>query len=272
MGARSFVDLVLGVLPGEGDSTLLRTLISHLQVAVFRFSDPASREETRRAARQRLWEVAVAAVPGSDGQLQLVTAWATFTTVGDDPAPVRALLDGTETLEGLSVDFEMRWTLLTALAASGHADVDEIDAERAREDTATGRERAARARAARPTPQAKAEAWGAGVEDDSLPNAVVEAVAAGFTRAGTPPELLQPYVGRYHDALLPLSRSRSHALVEAIVLGFYPRSLADRGLADATQAWLDEHPGASPALRRLVQENRDPVLRALAAQARDARD
>ncbi len=271
MSARSFADLVLGVLPGERDSTLLRTLLSHLQVAVFRFTDPATREDTRREARRRLWETACAAEPGSDAQLQLVTAWATFTTVDDDTAPVRALLEGTEVLDGLRVDFELRWTLLTALAAAGDAGADEIDAERRREDTATGRERAARARAARPTAEAKAEAWAAAVEEDTLPNSVVEALAAGFTRSGTPAEVLAPYVERYHEALLPLSRSRSHALVEAIVLGFYPRSLADRRLADATQAWLDEHPEAPAALRRLVQENRDPVVRGLAAQERDAR-
>ena len=49
-----------------------------------------------------------------------------------------------------------------------------------------------------------------------------------------------------------------------------PDFLVDRDLHDATQAWLDTHPDAPAALRRLVVENRDPVARALAAQARDA--
>ena len=64
----------------------------------------------------------------------------------------------------------------------------------------------------------------------------------------------------------------SHALVEALVLGFYPRPLADAALLEATQTWLDARPDAPAALRRLVAENRDPVVRALAAQERDARD
>ena len=271
MAARSFVDLVLTTVPGESDSTLLRTLIAHLRVAVFRFCDPASREQTRRTARRRLWDTAVAAAPGSDAQLQLVSAWAAFTTVDDDTEPVRALLKGTTSLDGLAVDFEMRWTLLTALAAAGRADADEIDAERRREDTATGRERAARARAARPTAEAKAEAWAAAVESDDLPNAVVEAIGLGFTRPGTPDELLRPYVERYHEMLVPLARDRSHAIVEAVVLGFYPYSLADAGLLAASDAWLAGHEDAPAALRRLVRENRDPVARGLRAQERDAR-
>jgi aminopeptidase N len=269
--ARDFIDLALATIPAEGDSTLMRTLLAQLQTAVHRYTSPEVREHTRRAVRETLWGLARSADPGSDAQLQLVTAMAGMTTAGDDTTAIRALLDGSETLDGLAVDFEMRWTLLTALAAAGDSDTDEIDAERLREDTATGRERAARARAARPTPEAKAEAWAAAVEDDRLPNAVVSAVALGFTRPGTPAELLDPYIDRYHEMLLPLVQHRSHALVEDIVLGFYPRPADDTALLAATQAWLDEHPDAPPALRRLVSENRDPVVRALAAQERDTR-
>ena len=175
-------------------------------------------------------------------------------------------------MQGLTVDFEMRWTLLTALVAAGAAGYAEIDAERAREDTATGRERAARARAARPTPEAKEQAWAAAVEGTGLPNAVVEATALGFTRPGTPADLLRPFVDRYHGLLDTLDSRGSHAMIEAIVYGFYPRPIADRELCDRTQAWLDGHQDAPAALRRLVVENRDPVVRALAAQERDARD
>jgi aminopeptidase N len=271
MGARHFVDIVLETLPGETDSTLLRTLFAQLLTAVNSYTAPEHRAAVRTATRDRLWEIAVAAEPGSDAQLQLVTATAAHTASGDDTARLRALLDGTETLEGLRVDFEMRWTLLTALVAAGAADAAEIDAERAREDTATGRERAARARAARPTAEAKEEAWTAAVEGN-LPNAVVDAVALGFTRPGTPAELLRPFVERYHALLDTVEERGSHAMVEAIVSGFYPRPLADRGLLERTQAWLDATPHAHAALRRLVVENRDPVARALAAQERDARD
>ncbi|WP_299447361.1 aminopeptidase N [uncultured Phycicoccus sp.] len=272
MGARAFADLALASLADEADSTLLRTLLAQLRVAVFSYTAPQHREATRAGARDRLWELARAAAPGSDAQLQLVTAAAGFTTAGDDPAALRALYDGTETLDGLDVDFEMRWTLLTALAAVGAADEAEIDAERAREDTATGRERAARARAAMPTAEAKAMAWRAAVEETGLPNAVVEALGLGLVRTGTPEHLLRPYVERYHAMLDTVEEKGSSALVEAIVLGFYPRPLADAALLDATQTWLDEHPDAPAAMRRLVAENRDPVARALTAQERDARD
>ena len=271
MGARHFVDVVLETLPGESDSTLLRTLIAQLQTAVHSYTAPEHRTEVRSATRDRLWAVARSAEPGSDAQLQLVSAAAALTSAGDDTAQLRALLDGTEVLDGLTVDFEMRWTLLTALVAAGAADAAEIDAERAREDTATGRERAARARAARPTAEAKEQAWAEAVEGSGLPNAVVDATALGFNRPGTSPDLLRPFVERYHDLLGSIEGRGSHAVIESIVQGFYPRPIADAALRDRTQAWLDANPDAPAALRRLVVENRDPVVRALAAQERDAR-
>jgi aminopeptidase N len=152
----------------------------------------------------------------------------------------------------------MRWTLLTGLAGANAVTETEIDAEKARDHTATGRERAARALAAIPTPQLKEAAWRSAVAEDGMPNSVVDAVALGFGRAGAP-EVLAPFVERYHAMLDHVEDKKSHAIIEAIVTGFYPRALASAALREA-------------ALVRLVAENRDGVARALAAQTRDARD
>ena len=271
MGARDFIAFVLASLPGESDSTLLRTLVLQLQTAAFHYVTPEHREETRRAIVASLWELARTAAPGSDAQLQLVTAACTFTTRGDDTAYIAGLLDGSAVLDGLAVDTEMRWTLLTALAAAEVVGEAEIDAERDRDATATGRERAARAKASIPTAAAKAAAWQAAVVEDGLPNATVEALALGFGRAGSN-EVLEPYVEQWHAMLETVQDKGSHAIVESIVQGFYPRALSSVELRDATQTWLDTHPDAPDALRRLVAENRDPLTRALAAQARDAQD
>ncbi|MFW5469779.1 aminopeptidase N [Knoellia sp. CPCC 206435] len=270
MGARTFVDLVLAVLPDEHDSTLVRTLIAQLSTAVHLYTAPAHRDAVRRSTLERLWEAARLAEPGSDAQLQLVTAAAGFTTTGDDTAYLRGLLDGTEQLEGLALDTDMRWTLLTGLAGANALADGEIEAELRRDATATGRERAARAHAAVPTPEAKEAAWKAAVEDDGLSNSMVDAYGLGFGRLGDV-SALAPFVDRYHAALETLEDKGSMALIESIVSGFYPRGLASAELRDATQAWLDTHTDAHDALRRLVAENRDPITRALAAQERDAR-
>ena len=269
MSGRAFVDLVLASLPGETDSTLLRTLLGQLQTTVMLYVAPEHREESLARTVAALKGLAQSAEPGSDAQLQLVTAYAGLLSSPADAAYVGALLQGTESLEGLAIDTEMRWTLLTSLAAAGAATAEEITAERERDNTSTGREREARALAARPTAEAKAAAWAAGVESDALPNSVLDATSQGFGRA-TDLSLLEPYVEKYHAMLAGIWEQRTHAIAESIVQQYYPAALASQGLLDATQAWLDANTSAPAALVRLVSENRDSIARALRAQARDA--
>ena len=172
-------------------------------------------------------------------------------------------------VEGLAVDTDMRWTLLTGLAAAGEADADAVATEAKGDNTATGRERAARAAASIPTAEAKEAAWQAGVVATDTPNSVVDAHGLGFGRTADP-ALLTPFVQRYHDVLEEVWSARTHAIAEGIVIGFYPMALAGPELLATTQAWLDEHPDAPAGLRRTVAESRDAVARAVAAQERDA--
>ena len=275
MSARDFCDLVLNTLPGETDSTLLRVLLNQLQTATRLYVAPDHRDATLASTTAHLRELATSAVPGSDAQLQLVSAFAGYARRDEDAVWVRGLLEGTAVLDGLAIDTEMRWTLLTSLATAGHAAESEIEHERQQDNTATGRERAARALASIPTAEAKAKAWHKVIEEEGLPNQTVEAIAQGFVKVHDT-ALLSPYVKKYHAMLTTLWAARTHAIAESVVVGFYPlalanseRALSNIELADASQGWLDANPDATAALRRVVSENRDGVTRALAAQQRD---
>ena len=270
MSARDFCDLVLNTLPGEKDSTLLRVLLSQLQGATRLYVAPEHRDETLTLVTARLRELATSARPGSDAQLQLVSAFAGYARRDEDAVWVRGLLEGTAELPDLAIDTEMRWTLLTSLATAGHGAESEIEHERLADNTATGHERAARALAGIPTAQAKAKAWHKVIEQEGLANQTVDAIAQGFVTVHDT-ALLTPYVEKYHAMLTTVWAARSHAIAEAIVEGFYPSTLASRGLVEASQSWLHENPDATPALRRVISEHRDGVTRALAAQARDAK-
>jgi aminopeptidase N len=269
MSGRDFCDLVLNALPGESDSTLLRVLLSQLSTASHLYVTPEHREEALTSLAARLRELAMSAMPGSDAQLQLVSAFAGYARSTTDVTWMRALLKGRAALDGLAIDTEMRWTLLTSLAMAGAAGESEIEAERQRDNTATGRERAARALAILPTAEAKARAWHQVIEEQGLPNQTVDAIGQGFSRVHDT-ALLAPYVEKYHAMLTDLWGSRTHAIASSIVVGFYPTMLANLELADASQRWLDANPEATPALRRIVSENRDGLTRTLAAQQRDA--
>ena len=251
MPARDFCDLVLSTLPGEKDSTLLRVLLSQLQSATRLYVTPARRDETLASVTARLRELAISATPGSDAQLQLVSAFAGYAHRDEDVVWVRGLLEGSAVLDGLAIDTEMRWTLLTSLATAGHGAESEIEHERLADNTATGHERAARALASIPTAKAKARAWSKVIEKQGLANQTVDAIAQGFVKVHDT-ALLEPYIEKYHAMLTTVWASRTHAIAESVVEGFYPLTLANAQLVDASQAWLDATPDATPALRRVV--------------------
>lgn len=183
---------------------------------------------------------------------------------------LNGLLAGTARIDGLDVDQELRWTFLEPLAAQGDADASAVDAELARDDTASGKRHQVRCLAARPSAEVKARAWAQVVESDALSNALVEATISGFDQAGQR-ELLAPYAPRYFDAIERIWRERSIEIAMAIVRGLYPTLQDDRRTLEMSQAWLDEHREAPSALRRLVLEAHDDLARALRAQECDAK-
>jgi aminopeptidase N len=180
---------------------------------------------------------------------------------------VAALLSGAAEIDGLVIDTELRWALLLRLVMQGRAGETEIDAELERDDTAAGRRHALTLRAARPTAEAKAEAWHSIVETDELPNAEQGAVLAGFV-SYEQRELLAPYTEKYFAAIGDIYRDRSTEIAQSLITGLYPYWATSSATLDRTQTYLhDEDPGF--ALRRMLLEGRDSLARALRAQARD---
>ena len=271
--ARSFVDLVLRNIGRESDSSVVQVLLRQLSTAVDLYVAPEHRDATDAATADRLLELALSAAAGSDTQLQLVKAFAGRASTPAHLDVVAALLDGTRTLAGLTIDTDLRWELLTSLATGGRADEARIADQLASDPTATGQRAAAAARAAFPTPEAKAAAWAAAVEHDELTNAIQAATINGFGRVHDR-TLLVPFVAPYFAALEPVWESRTNEMAQNIVQGLYPGDLADDARVDvlgATDDWLATHPDAAPALRRLIIESRDGVRRTLAAQEADRR-
>jgi aminopeptidase N len=229
---------------------------------------PEDRERLTTAAADRLWELSGQAQSGSDAQLQFVKAFAGLARSGSQLDAVAGLLSGDRTLEGLAVDADLRWELLTSLVAGGRFGQAEIDAELERDATATGQRAAALAKAAIPTPEAKAAAWDAVVVAGDLPNATQQSVIAGFGRVHDT-ALLEPFADKYFAAVKDVWASRTHEIAQQIVVGLYPSRLTTQATVELTDRFLAGLGSDVPALRRLVLENRDGVVRALKAQAAD---
>ena len=268
MPARDFIRLVMRFAGAESEVGVLQMLHGQTRLALESYTAPAWRDEGRELVSEGAVTHLRNAEPGSGHQL----AWARFlasVAFGErELRLLRGLLDGSAGIDGLDVDQEVRWTLLETLASRGIADEAAIDAELARDDTASGRRHHVRCLSSRPSATVKAAAWSSVVDSDALSNALVEATIAGFDQPGQE-ALIAPYASRYFDVLESVWATRSIEIAMAIVRGLFPAAQGDRATLEAADAWLSEHPSAPAALRRLVLESRDDLSRALTAQHTD---
>ena len=289
--ARRYVEIVARHAPAEREILLVERVIGQALAAIDQFGDPAN----RTAARSRLHEVAVAQLrhvePGSDTQSAWFRCSASTSDAPEELDHLAALLDGREHVERMPIDTDLRWFLAGQLADQGRFGATEINEEIARDPTDIGRRRGAACLAARPTPQAKEEAWAilndpraavppewrAAIDRELSLSAmatimsgfyVVSSSVGGFMARGPEPDLLRPYVARYAEALPGLWEQRSIEEAETFTELLFPRHYPDaRTLALVEQLLAD---ATLPSIAiRLLREGRDGLLRARRAQEAD---
>ena len=278
LAAHEYVDLVLAHIGSETDAWAVTRIPILAELAVNSYTDHASRAEVRARWETGLRALLLAAEPGSDAQLSYVRRYSgagdyTLAVHGvpaldQTIADLQALLAGDLVVDGLSVDQDLRWTLVTGLAAAGVYGEAEIAAELERDSTISGQEKAGAARAAQPLPEAKEAAWHAAVVDPHTPNETQRAITKAFMRSGQE-ELVAPYVDRYLEAAETLWEHLGTHKASAALEYMFPTALASADLVDRVESWLATST-AEVAAKRFVQQGRDESRRALAAQARDS--
>ncbi|HEX2283772.1 MAG TPA: aminopeptidase N, partial [Mycobacterium sp.] len=274
--ARDFVSLVCGGVHAETEVGVAQRLLVQAQTALSSYADPQwGREQGWPEFADRLLELARSAESGSDHQLAYINALCGSVLSPRHTEVLAELLEvdpAFKGLPGLVVDTDLRWRIVTALAAAGAVDSDSletpfIDAEVQRDPTAAGKRNAAQASAARPELAVKEAAWQQVIEDDTLPNITARSIIAGFVQPGQH-ELLKPFRDKYFGAISGVWERRSSEVAQTVVVGLYPSwDISQEGL-DAADQFLSD-PDVPPPLRRLVVEGRAGVERALKARAFD---
>jgi aminopeptidase N len=270
MPASQYVGLVLKGIRGETDLTAVRALLGQATSAISSYAAPDKRADLRAQYEQTVAELLASAEAGSDHQLAFARAYiaGVFSAAGADR--LAGWLDGSDLPTGLVVDTDLRWTLIVALSRLGKLGADEIDDELTHDTTITGQERAAQARAARPTAEAKEEAWRIAVESEDTPNETQFRTILGFQQPGQE-DLLRPYVGKYLGAAKDVYTRLGSSMGENVLVYLSPRNLPEESTLEALSGWLDTEADSvdAPTLR-YVGEARADLERALEAQRRDA--
>ncbi|MCW2565382.1 MAG: Membrane alanyl aminopeptidase [Mycobacterium sp.] len=274
--ARDFVALVISGVHAESEVGVAQRLLLQAQSALVSYADPGwATENGWPAFADALLDLARESAPGSDHQLAFVNALCASVLSPNHIAVLSTLLDNEPAavnMPGLVIDTDLRWRIVTALAAAGAIDADGaespfIDAEAQQDPTAAGQRRALEASTARPQAAVKESAWEEVIEDDTLPNVTARSMVGAFVRPGQH-ELLQPFSAKYFGAISAVWQRRSSEVAQTVVIGLYPSwDISEAGL-NAADSFLAD-PDVPPSLRRLVLEGRASVERALRARAFD---
>ncbi|MEO3748654.1 aminopeptidase N [Plantactinospora sp. B5E13] len=268
LAARDYVALALTGLPAETDINLVTATLRQVTATLASYADPDWAPTGWAALARTARDAVAAAEPGSGLQLAWARTYTSAARTDDELAVLRGWLDGTEVPAGLTVDTELRWSVLRALVAGGAASREEIEAELASDRTSSGEREAALAHALVPTAENKAEVWATLTGAEALPNWRHRALLQGFQHPAQV-ELTAPYAERFFAEVGRVWGSRDSEPAQEFVILAYPAYQVSEETIRATDAWLAESGHPAP-LRRLVAEGRDGVLRAVQARARDA--
>ena len=270
--ARNFIRLALAHIAEETESTTMMTLLRQLLTVTNLFTAPKHRLEAQLEVADGLLKLAQNAKAGSDAQLQFVKFFAQFARSHSQLVAVADLLSGKSQLDGLKIDTDLRWELLTSLSVGGKVTKERIDVELEADNTANGQKAHAAAIAALPDPKSKQEMFNKLVDTDELSNALLNSASLAFGRV-LDTSLLEPFVDQYFSKVLSIWEQKSYHMADYLLVNLYPLSLANSALVEKTEKFL-ENPELSskPALKRIIIENLAGVVRAIRAQQADSKE
>ncbi|GLF98540.1 aminopeptidase N [Streptomyces yaizuensis] len=258
-----YLDAARAQLPRENDLAIVQNVLAFTATIADRYL-PADRRPAALAAIRDICRALMRRTEdGSDPGLRLIAVRHAIAAAAQPETIQEWLADGSVT-GGPELDPELRWRILYRLAVLGAVDDRAIEAELDLDPSATGREGAARCRAALPTPEAKAEAWKQLFTSDSLTNYLLSATAQGFWQPEQA-ELVEEYLPRFWGAASELAERRGPAIAEALGRYGFPLHAVDAATLRQGEEALAV-PGMLPALHRKLADQLDDLRRALAVR------
>ena len=271
VGTGKYLDLVLAGLAAETDIGLVQQVLMQCRSAIDVYADRKNRIPYNTKFADGLQSLLAKSENGSDHQLALVRSFSAVATTDLQINRVAEILDGKEKIQGLNIDTDLRWTLLRRLVVMGKRDLEAIEEELKRDDTAMGREHAAGAKAAIPTLEAKQIAWTLVTTNESLPNSEIHSALGGLSYIDHA-EIMKNFIDKYFESVATLWNSRTHEIGQSLVTGLFPSSNITQEVIEKSDKFLAENKELAVGARRIIIEQRDALARALRAQEVDLRN
>ena len=268
VGTGKYLDLVLAGIEKETDIGLVQQVLMQCRSAIDVFADRKNRKNYNIKLATGLDTLISISNPGSDRQLALVRTFSAVATTEEQITKVAQILDGTQKIQGLVVDTDLRWALLRRLVVVGKRGEKDIEEELKKDDTVMGREHAAGARAAMPSLEAKQKAWEQVINNENLTNSELHSILAGISYMDHE-GVLKNFIDKYFDSVSSLWNARTHEIGQSLVTGLFPSTNINMDVVKKCDEFLEENKDLAVGARRIVVEQRDSLARALKAQESD---
>jgi aminopeptidase N len=261
-----FLEICRRVLPDEPDLELVEGVLLRVARCLAQYVP-----ESRRLAESRaILETALAALrrtESPDARIVWMRAAIMSAATPADLEPLRALADGREAIDGLSVDQEMRWSLATKAAAFGVEDAAElVAAERGRDRSDRGARAVIKAAAARPSSDSKAETWRRINAEGYGSYHLTRAAMQGFVWPSQR-DLLVPYREPFFEALRGIFASHDHPFARSYLMNLFQDGWAEPELLGGARKLLADLNPTETTLARQLSEEIDDLARAIRVRA-----
>ncbi len=266
MRSSEYITMLIPHVVKEQDPDAVQRTMQSMRDALL-YADPKRYVKLRERIAQSARNGVDAAAPGSDLQLAFFKVYAASAVDTGQLRELTSLLAGTASIPGLVLDVELRWTMLSTLAAKGAASQQDIDREEKRDRTDFGKRNAMTIATSCPDLAAKEHAWTLLTTASGISLAEMRALASGFDRAGQG-ALLKPFWGRYEQELAGWWQSRSPEQASTLTGGLYPTYRGDDAVLELGSRLL-ARTDLPPTARRIIQEAHEGNLRLARCQTVD---
>ncbi len=261
-----FLAMVRAKAPRESSVELTDSILTSAQRALSAYVPAAVREQEFGKFFEAAWG-ALRAASTADARI----VWAR-TLIGAAITPqhielLGRLADGRQTVPGLTIDQDMRWSIAQRFVAFGLGGGKEhLEAEKERDPSDRGQREYLQGKASEPSPEVKEttlqQALGEGFGSLHLTISAMSGFNWTHQR-----ELLEPYVGRYFASLPGIFRARQREFAMAYFRQLFPHYRVEQDTLERSEAVLPAAGDESTLLQRMLREANDDLARAIRCRA-----
>jgi len=260
-----FLALVREKLPLEPSIELTDNVLNQALSTITRFVPGEWREDEAHRLFGVAWDQ-LHAVTSSDARIVWARAVFGSAITPEDVGQATKLMDGDITVEGLTVDQQMRWSVVTK-----HCGMDlpgartRLDAETQRDPSDRGQRAKTQCEVSFPSPDVKAAAWQR-FHGEGYGSLYLTTAAMGGFNWWRQRVLLAPYVDQFFANVTAVFERPDKEFATTYFDSLFPGYRAERSILDQANVLLNTLGGRLPLLERKLREAADDLERAIKCQ------